>query len=115
MVTNISTHISLVVYLVAEFANRRKAGEKFVTLVRRKEGIQVTFDVSSGMSSVGSAKHRELIVAAQLWKSLWCFCYVVIVIAIALCCPLIVFAACMPSIEDRGHQGQPVASSSDRE
>lgn len=85
-----------VVYLVEEFANRSNTGEKFLILVRRKEGIQVTFDVSSGISSVGSAKHRELIVPEQLWESLWRFCYAVIVIVIALYCPLIV-VACRPS------------------
>ena len=91
LLLSINTPQSLV-YLVEEFANRSNTGEKFLILVRRKDGIQVTFDVSSGISSVGSAKHRELIVPEQLWERLWRFCYAVIVIVIALYCPLIVVA-----------------------
>ena len=99
-----------VVYLVEEFANRSNTGEKFLILVRRKEGIQVTFDVSSGISSVGSAKLRELIVPEQLWEGLWRFCYAIIVIVIALYCPLIV-VACRPSEIVGNHKLSPMKDS----
>lgn len=104
-----------VVYFVEEFANRSNTCEKFLILMRRKEGIQVTFDVSSGISSVGSAKNRELIVTEQLWKGLWRFCYVLIVIAIALWCPQIV-VACGPSeivgnLKDNHYLSHPVRES----
>ena len=101
-----------VVYLVEKFANRSNTGEKFLILVRRKEGIQVTFDVSSGISSVGLqlAKHRELIVPEQLWEPLWRFCYALIIIVIALYCPLIV-VACRPSEIVGNHTLSPVKDS----
>ena len=81
-----------VVYLVEQFANRSNTGGKFVVFVRRGERIHITFDVSSGNSSGALAKYRELIVGGQLWTTSGLVTYVLSIIVIVLCSPVMVLA-----------------------
>ena len=81
-----------VVDVVEQFANRSNTRDEFWTLMPMGKHIYVTFVVSSGNSSVASAKHWELIFSGQLWTKLSLVIYVVSIVVITLCSPVIVLA-----------------------
>ena len=81
-----------VVDIVEQFANRSNTRDAFWTLMPMGRQIYITFVVSSGNSSVASAKHWELIFSGQLWTKLSLVIYVVSIAVITLCSPVIVLA-----------------------
>lgn len=94
---NLSSQFSIktsqsVVDVVEQFANRSNTRDEFWTLMPMGKHIYVTFVVSSGNSSVASAKHWELIFSGQLWTKLSLVIYVVSIVVITLCSPVIVLA-----------------------
>ena len=81
-----------VVHIVEQFANRSNTRDEFLTLMPMGKYIYVTFVVSSGNSSVASAKHWELILSGQLWTKWSLAIYVFSIVVITLYRPRIVLA-----------------------
>lgn len=106
-----------VVDVVEQFANRSNTRDEFWTLMPMGKHIYVTFVVSSGNSSVASAKHWEFILSGQLWTKLSLVIYVVSIVVITLCSPVIVLAFRPSEIvgNKNSHLPLPVSESTSQE
>lgn len=106
-----------VVDVVEQFANRSNTRDEFWTLMPMGKHIYLRFVVSSGNSSVASAKQWELILSGQLWTKLSLVIYVVSIAVIILCSPVIVLVF-RPSeivVNKNSHLPLPVSESTSQE